>query len=111
MRSGPRIDEAMPAYGFGLPIAAELTKLCGEGPDLSRAAKGGLRVRVPLPKTPWTNGQVERTNRTIRMRPSGASAMRATTKSASTLPTSSTGAAALTSSTGAIAFLLSQRHA
>ncbi|WP_181183453.1 MULTISPECIES: sensor histidine kinase [unclassified Mesorhizobium] len=51
LRPGKRIDEAAPGYGFGLPIASELTQLYGGDLVLLTAAKlGGLRVRISLPR-------------------------------------------------------------
>lgn len=51
LRPGKRIDEAAPGYGFGLPIASELTQLYGGDILLLTAAKlGGLRVRISLPR-------------------------------------------------------------
>ncbi|RAZ72865.1 sensor histidine kinase [Mesorhizobium atlanticum] len=50
MRPGKRIDEATPGYGFGLPIASELTQLYGGDIQLLKAELGGLRVRISLPR-------------------------------------------------------------
>ena len=51
LRPAKRIDEAAPGYGFGLPIASELTQLCGGDLVLLTAAKlGGLRVQISLPR-------------------------------------------------------------
>jgi signal transduction histidine kinase len=49
LRPGQRLDEAAPGYGFGLPIARELTELYGGSLKLEPGALGGLRVSLSLP--------------------------------------------------------------
>ena len=46
---GHRLDETMPGFGFGLPIARELVELYGGAIVLGRASAGGLRVDISLP--------------------------------------------------------------
>jgi transposase InsO family protein len=48
----------------------------------------GIEHRLTKPNHSWTNGQVERMNRTIKEGPSDASIMTATTSCAPTSPTS-----------------------
>jgi transposase-like protein len=48
----------------------------------------GIEHRLTKPNHPWTNGQVERMNRTIKRRPSNASTTRAMTSCGRTSPTS-----------------------
>ncbi|RKE79352.1 signal transduction histidine kinase [Rhizobium sp. AG855] len=47
---GKRLDETVPGDGFGLAIAGELTQLYGGSIHLSKAASGGLRCLVSLPR-------------------------------------------------------------
>lgn len=49
----------------------------------------GIEHRLTKPNHPWTNGQVERMNRTSRKRPSSANTMKHTTSFAAIWPTSS----------------------
>ena len=49
LRPGERIDESVPGFGFGLPIARELAELYGGELDLDASALGGLRVTLRLP--------------------------------------------------------------
>lgn len=51
IRPGKRIDEATPGYGFGLPIALELTELYAGEFRLSNMPTGGLLLMVELPKS------------------------------------------------------------
>ena len=46
---GRRLDETVPGFGFGLPIARELSELYGGSISLSQAALGGLKVTIQLP--------------------------------------------------------------
>ena len=50
MRPGRRLDESVPGYGFGLPITRELAELYGGSLALSRAALGGLKAELCLPR-------------------------------------------------------------
>ncbi|HUD90036.1 HAMP domain-containing sensor histidine kinase [Sphingobium sp.] len=47
---GRRLDEREEGHGFGLPIARELAELHGGSLELGRAATGGLRVVLTLPR-------------------------------------------------------------
>ena len=49
LRRGRRLDEAMPGYGFGLPIASELIELYGGSITLGRSEIGGLCAEFTLP--------------------------------------------------------------
>lgn len=51
LRPGQRLDESAPGYGFGLPIARELTELYGGALVLGSSELGGLRVELWLPLT------------------------------------------------------------
>jgi signal transduction histidine kinase len=46
---GQRLDETVPGFGFGLPIARELAELYGGTIALGRAPLGGLQVSIRLP--------------------------------------------------------------
>jgi signal transduction histidine kinase len=46
---GQRLDEAVPGFGFGLPITRELIELYGGTIALGRARRGGLQVVIRLP--------------------------------------------------------------
>ena len=48
---GRRLDETVPGFGFGLPIARELAELYGGSLVLSQSHLGGLRVDISLPAT------------------------------------------------------------
>ena len=48
---GRRLDETVPGFGFGLPIARELAELYGGSLVLSQSHLGGLRVGISLPAT------------------------------------------------------------
>ena len=54
MQPGRRLDETVPGFGFGLPIARELAELYGGSIALDRASLGGLRIeiRLPTPRDP-----------------------------------------------------------
>ncbi|KAB0678503.1 sensor histidine kinase [Aureimonas leprariae] len=52
LRPGRRLDEGMPGFGFGLPIAGEIAELYGGGISLGRSDIGGLAVNVALPIAP-----------------------------------------------------------
>jgi signal transduction histidine kinase len=47
---GRRLDESVPGYGVGLPITRELAELYGGSLSLSRAALGGLKAELRLPR-------------------------------------------------------------
>ncbi len=49
---GLRLDQQEDGYGFGLTIAAELTRLYGGTIALDESPAGGLRVTLDLPATP-----------------------------------------------------------
>lgn len=49
LQAGERLDQQGEGYGFGLPIAAELTQLYGGDIMLAESAGGGLRVQLRLP--------------------------------------------------------------
>ena len=49
MQPGRRLDESVPGFGFGLPIARELVELYGGSIELDRASLGGLQVTARLP--------------------------------------------------------------
>ena len=46
---GQRLDETVPGFGFGLPIARELSELYGGTIALGRTSLGGLQVMIRLP--------------------------------------------------------------
>ncbi len=50
MKSGQRLDEEAPGFGFGLSITRELVALYGGELGLARAPLGGLRVELTLPR-------------------------------------------------------------
>jgi signal transduction histidine kinase len=50
MLPGRRLDESVPGYGFGLPITRELAELYGGSLSLTRAALGGLKAELRLPR-------------------------------------------------------------
>lgn len=47
---GQRMDESVPGSGLGLGIVRDLTELCGGDAALGRAALGGLKVTIRLPR-------------------------------------------------------------
>jgi signal transduction histidine kinase len=49
-RIGERLDEQVPGSGLGLPIVRDLAQLYGGAIRLERAASGGLRAILTLPK-------------------------------------------------------------
>ncbi len=49
LKPGQRVDETIPGFGFGLPIACELAELYGGSVAIKRAEIGGLRVILRLP--------------------------------------------------------------
>jgi len=49
LQVGERLDEVGDGFGFGLPIATELTRLYGGDIALAEGASGGLRVDLRLP--------------------------------------------------------------
>lgn len=50
LQPGARLDESVPGFGFGLPIARELVELYGGALALSRADSGGLAATLTLPR-------------------------------------------------------------
>lgn len=50
LQPGARLDESMPGFGFGLPIARELAELYGGALSLTRAGAGGLAATLTLPR-------------------------------------------------------------
>ena len=48
LRSGKRLDESAPGYGFGLPITRELAELYGGSLSLKRSDLDGLAATIVL---------------------------------------------------------------
>jgi len=50
LQPGARLDESVPGFGFGLPIARELAELYGGALSLTRSDSGGLAATLTLPR-------------------------------------------------------------